>query len=81
VPDYVSNNLDNTIDRFDDSIFSAPFKIITTDLSTSLYISPKCSMLKGGYYEKYLKYKQKYLVLKEQDAFAQAEGSNKNIYS
>jgi len=81
VPDYVSNNLDNTIDRFDDSIFSAPFKIISTDVSTALYISPKCSMLKEGgrYYQKYLKYKQKYLVLKQLDAFVQAEGSSKNI--
>jgi hypothetical protein len=36
-------------------------------------------MVGGYYYEKYLKYKQKYLALKKLGTFAQSEGSSKNI--
>jgi len=69
VPDYVTNNLNAELYKFDNSIFDQPFKIIKSDISTNLYISPKCETsvkIKGGslYKEKYLKYKNKYIQLK-----------------
>ena len=67
VPEYVSNNLDNTIDILENKIFDVPFKVIGTDIPTTLYISPKCDNKEGGsnnYYEKYIKYKNKYIKLK-----------------
>jgi len=67
VPEYVNNDLNNKISVLDESIFSVPFKIIipNTVKPTSLYISPKLvEEKKGGYYDKYLKYKNKYVKLK-----------------
>ncbi len=63
VPDYVTDNLDAKLDILDDRIFEVPFKIINNDVPTLLLISPKCAR-EGGYYQKYIKYKMKYIKLK-----------------
>jgi len=72
VPSYVNDNLDNNINSLD-RVFDQSFQVIATDEPiTKLYIAPKLIMPKeepkegktGGYYEKYLKYKQKYIKLK-----------------
>jgi hypothetical protein len=53
-------------------------KFIKAIGNTRIFKILKDKMVGGYYYEKYLKYKQKYLALKKLGTFAQSEGSSKN---